>query len=302
MADQIIQIDSILQFNKLLKLETQHPLIAIVDFEKINTTIEETLFSTGFYSILLKDACQGTLRYGRNRYDYDEQTMIFVAPRQVIGVEGNQNNESGKGLGLFFHTDLLKGTSLASNIKTYNFFSYEVNEALHLSAEERRTIGDCMAKISNEVTRPIDKHSKRIIVSNIELLLDYCQRYYDRQFITREVLNHDILSRFESLISNYFESGVAEQKGLPSVKYCAEKLALSPSYMSDVIKRETGKSAVEHIQLSTIDRAKIGLQIPNSSISQIAHSLGFEYPQYFSRLFKKHTGQTPNEYRSTIYS
>ncbi len=298
MHEQVLHIDTISKFNRMLNFETLHPLISIIDFEKISVSVEQMLISTNFYTIMLKDECQGTLKYGRNRYDYDEQTMIFIAPHQVVGIDGNSGQHQAKGIGLFFHPDLLKGTQLSTSIKGYNFFSYEVSEALHLSAEERRTIGDCIQKITIEISHPIDKHSKRIIVSNIELLLDYCQRFYDRQFITREVLNHDILSRFETLLNNYFDGGKASERGLPNVKYCAEKLALSPSYMSDVIKRETGRSAVEHIQLSTIERAKVELTSSSNSVSQIAYSLGFEYPQYFSRLFKKHTGQTPNEYRT----
>ncbi len=299
MQQQLLHIDTISKFNRMLNAKTMHPLIAVVDFADIAVSIEQTLISTDFYAILLKDSCQATLKYGRNRYDYDEQTMIFIAPRQVIGVDSSVENKQGRGLGLFFHPDLLKGTHLASEIKYYNFFSYEVSEALHLSADERRVIGDCVEKINNEIVRPIDKHSRRIIVSNIELLLDYCQRFYDRQFITREVLNHDILSRFETFLADYFESGSAIEQGLPSVKYLASKLSLSSSYMSDIIKRETGKSAVEHIQLYTVERAKIELTSTTNSVAQIAHSLGFEYPQYFSRMFKKFTGITPSEYRSS---
>ncbi len=297
MLDSIVHIDTISKFNHMMNFETQDPLVSFVDFGQMDITVEPVLLSADFYAIVIKDDCSVALKYGRNRYDYDEQTMIFIAPRQVIGTSESSSRSSGKGCGLFFHPDILKGTQLASTIKRYNFFSYEVNEALHLSNEERRTVGDCMAKINAEISRPIDKHSRRIIVSNIELLLDYCQRFYDRQFITREVINHDILSRFESLLSDYFDSGKSIEGGLPSVRYFAEILALSPSYMSDVIKRETGRSAVEHIQLETIERAKVELTSSAKSVSQIAHSLGFDYPQYFSRLFKRYTGKTPNEYR-----
>ncbi len=299
MSQSIIDIDTISQLNKMLGFDTQHPLVAVIDFSKISTPFSECVISTNFYSIIAKDRCHATLKYGRNSYDYQEETMIFFAPRQVVGVEGAiDDDKTGSGVGVFFHPDLLKGSSLASNIKRYNFFSYEVSEALHLSTEERATIGDCVAKIASEIARPIDKHSRRIIVSNIELLLDYCDRFYDRQFITRESLNHDILSKFESILNSYFDSSVACDNGLPTVKYCADKLNLSANYFSDIIKRETGRNAQEHIQNLIFERAKIELANSQKSVSEIAHSLGFEYPQYFSRQFKKRVGYTPNEYRA----
>ncbi len=297
MNNQIIHLDTISELNKILGLETHHPLITVVDFSKISVQFDECLISTNLYSIMVKDSCQGIIKYGRNRYDYQEETMIFFGPRQIIGVEGTSNGDS-KGLGIYFHPDILRGTPLASNIKSYNFFSYQVSEALHLSSEERRIIGDCTEKIEGEIARPIDKHSRRIIVSNIELLLGYCERFYDRQFITRESINHDILSKFESILEEYFNSDIACISGLPTVKYCAEKLNLSPNYFSDLIKRETGLSAQEHIQEQIIERAKIELTTSSRSVAEIAHSLGFEYPQYFSRQFKKRTGVTPNKYRT----
>ena len=298
MTDQIINIATISQMNRLMGVEAMHPLISVVDFSEIAPIAESALFTSGFYSVMIKDSYCGELKYGRNKYDYQEETMVFFAPNQVIGVDGNSKSEDSKGLGLFFHPDLLRGTALASAIKGYNFFSYEVSEALHLSLAERRTIGDCLDKISAEVSRPIDKHSKQIIVFTIELLLGYCQRFYDRQFITRENLNHDILSKFETILDGYFSRGKAAENGLPTVKYCADKLNLSSGYFSDLIKKETGRSAQEHIQNLIIERAKVELTTTSKSISEIAYSLGFEYPQYFSRQFKKRTGVTPNEYRT----
>ena len=236
---------------------------------------------------MLKDGYCGELKYGRNKYDYQEESMVFFAPNQVIGVDDSSAADENKGFGLFFHPDLLRGTALSSAIKSYNFFSYEVSEALHLSSEERRTIGDCLDKISVE-----------ILVFTIELLLGYCQRFYDRQFITRENLNHDILSKFEILLDGYFDRGEAADNGLPTVKYCADKLNLSSGYFSDLIKKETGRSAQDHIQNLIIERAKLELTATSKSVSEVAYSLGFEYPQYFSRQFKKRTGLTPNEYRN----
>lgn len=284
--------------NRLLGVETLHPLIAVVDFSKIISPVEDILFTCEFYSVMLKDGYCGELKYGRNKYDYQEQTMVFFAPNQVIGVEGGSDETESKGLGLFFHPDLLRSTSLFSEMKNYNFFSYEVSEALHLSQDERKTIGDCFGKILSEISRPIDKHSRHIIVSNIELLLGYCQRFYDRQFITREIVNQDTIARFETVLNDYYQSGAYVESGLPTVKYIAEKLSLSANYMSDLIKRETGRSAQEHIQILIIERAKSELSTTSKSISEIAYSLGFDYAQYFSRQFKKRTGMTPNEYRA----
>ncbi len=299
---EIVNIQTISELNKMLGHETHNPLITILDFAKVKAPLHECTMTTNFYAILAKDACHAELKYGRNRYDYQEETMIFLAPRQVIGIESVPTNTESKGLGLFFHPDLLRGTSLAAAIKNYNFFSYEVNEALHLSSEERATIGDCIEKISKEIIRPIDKHSKRIIVSNIELLLGYCERFYDRQFITREILNHDTITKFESVLEQYFNDKMPSQQGLPTVKYFADKLHLSPNYMSDVIKRETGRSAQEHIQILIMERAKTALSLSSASVAEIAYSLGFEYPQYFSRQFKKRVGKTPNEYRAELHS
>lgn len=197
-----------------------------------------------------------------------------------------------------FHPDLIRGTTLGRNIKEYTFFSYEVNEALHLSEKERTIIIDCLEKIRYELQQSIDRLSKRLIATNIELLLDYCLRFYERQFITRGNVNHDILTRFERLLDDYFIGPKAAQNGLPSVKECANKLCLSPNYFGDLIKKETGKTAQEYIQYHLIEIAKEQILDPGKSISQIAYGLGFQYPQHFTRLFKRLVGQTPNEYRS----
>ncbi len=297
MSDNILYLENISELNRMIGVETVHPLISVVDFSMIEASVGEYCITSNFYIILVKDSCYAELKYGRNKYDYQEESMIFCAPRQIIGVENN-SNEKGKGFGIFFHADLLKGTSLASSIKGYNFFSYSISEALHLSSEERRSIGELIEKISQEITRPIDKHSRRIIVSSIELLLGYSERYYDRQFVTRETLNHDILTRFEDILESYFDGDMASERGLPTVKYFADSLCLSSNYFSDLIKRETGYSAQEHIQNMIIERAKVKLSTTSHNISDIAYSLGFEYPQYFSRQFKKRVGVTPNEYRA----
>jgi AraC-like DNA-binding protein len=237
------------------------------------------------------------MTYGCSKYDYEEGTLIFIAPGQVYGIEG-EIKQKGVGKALIFHPDLIHGTSLGRNIKDYSFFSYEVNEALHLSARERTIIIDCFDKINYELEHAIDSHSKTLIVSYIELFLNYCKRFYERQFITRSIVNKDVLTRFERVIDGYFASEMPIESGLPSVRYCAEKLFISPSYLGDLLKKETGKSAQEHIQLKMVEVAKEKIYEPGKSISEIAYELGFKHPQHFTRMFKKSTGLSPNEFRT----
>jgi len=251
----------------------------------------------GFYAIFLKDLKCGDMIYGVSTYDYEEGTLIFVAPNQVYGFEDNSEKRQGKGKALLFHPDLIHGTSLGRNIKDYTFFSYEVNEALHLSTRERAIIDDCLEKIGYELEHAIDIHSKTLIVSYLELFLNYCKRFYDRQFITRSNVNKDILAKFEKVLDEYFSKNMATEYGLPSVSYCADKLFLSPNYLGDLLKKETGKSAQEHIQFKLIDIAKEKIYEPGKSISEIAYELGFKHPQHFTRMFKKNTGLSPIEYR-----
>ncbi|MGL4412389.1 MAG: helix-turn-helix domain-containing protein [Bacteroidales bacterium] len=297
----IEQFTSIDQYNKSMGLETLHPLVAIIDYSK--ATYQKPEYPEGhcfgYYTVFLKDQKCGDFKYGRNYYDYQEGTLVFLAPGQEVIIE-NRVPSKGKGWALMFHPDLLKGTSLGRTIDEYTFFSYEVFEALHLSDEERRVVLECFKNIQLELSRAIDKHSKNLIVSNIELFLSYCTRFYDRQFITRSHVNSTLLSRFHSLLDDYFSSDMPQKSGLPTVKYCASKLNLSANYLGDLLKKETGKSAQEHVQLRLIDIAKERLNNRDKSVSEVAYELGFEYPQYFSRLFKKRVGCTPNEFRSQI--
>ncbi len=294
----ITHINSISEFNNIFGVKTLNPQISVIDFSEVDMPRFEGHFTTSFYSISIKSCGCGEIRYGRNRYDYQEDTMLFFAPNQIIGIEQDEVYSENKSIGIFFHPDILRGTHLSSKMRDYHYFSYDTNEALHLSADERTRIGETFEKISEEIMRPIDKHTKSIIASVLELLLNYCQRFYDRQFIVREVMNQDILTRFEALLNDYFTSGIQHKEGLPTVKYCAEKLSLTPNYMGDVIRRETGRSAQEHIQTFLIECAKVELSTSSKSVNEIAYSLGFEYPAYFSRQFKKRTGFTPNEYRA----
>lgn len=294
--EKVIKIDSVGQFSSMNNNETLHPLVNIVDLSKADER-QNRRSNYGFYAVFLKEVKCGDLHYGCNYYDYEEGTLVFVGPGQVIGVEENGEMYQPKGQALVFHTDLIKGTSLGRHIAEYNFFSYEVHEALHLSETERRLIYDCYSKILNELKHNIDKHSKTLIVSNIELLLNYCVRFYDRQFITRENVNKGILQKFEELLNGYFNSDKPKEIGLPSVAYCADQLNLSANYFGDLIKKETGKSAQEYIQLKVIDVAKEKIFDTSKSVSEIAYELGFKYPQHFSRSFKQQVGVSPNEYR-----
>lgn len=295
--ENIIRVDTISQFNTLNNNETLHPLVSIVDMAKADERPNRRI-NYGFYTVFLKEIKCGDLKYGCNYYDYEEGTLIFVGPGQVIGKEDNGEYYQPKGTVLVFHPDLIKGTSLGRHIQDYTFFSYDVHEALHLSESERKIITDCFEKIRYELEHAIDKHSKTLIVSNIELFLNYCQRFYDRQFITRDLAHKGVLQRFESLLDNYWTSDKPTTLGLPSVGYCADQLNLSANYFGDLIKKETGKSAQEYIQSKVIDVAKEKIFDTSKSLSEIAYGLGFKYPQHFTRLFKQRVGYSPIEYRS----
>jgi len=294
--DDILKLDTISQFNTLRGIETLHPLASVIDFSKMKL-IPEARAQYGFYCVFLKEAVCGDLKYGCQYYDYQEGTVVFIAPGQVVGIGNRPGNPAPKGWGLIFHPDLIRGTSLGQNIKKYTYFSYEANEALHLSEKERQTVLECLVKINHELQQSIDKHSKTLIVNNIELFLNYCMRFYDRQFITRSNVNKDILVRFERLLNEYFQSDKPKILGLPTVKFCADNLHLSANYLGDLIKKETGKSPLEHIQMKLIEIAKERVFDTSKTISQIAYELGFKHPQHFSRVFKSETGHTPNNYR-----
>ncbi|MDE7127950.1 MAG: helix-turn-helix domain-containing protein [Bacteroidales bacterium] len=295
MDKKIMNIESIAEYNEILGVETLHPSVSVIDLSKAQP-LRHQRHIFGFYAIFLKEVKCGDILYGRQKYDYQKGTVVCLAPGQVIGIEDNGEVFQPKGWALCFHPDLIRGTSIGNHIKEYSYFSYENNEALHLSQKEREIFVDCLQKIQHELEHDIDRMSRRLISTNIELLLDYCLRFYERQFITRQNVNMDILSRFETLLDNYFTSGMAQQEGLPSVKWCAGELCLSPNYFGDLIKKETGRTAQEHIQARIMDIAKERVINPSLSISGIAYELGFQYPQHFTRMFKKSTGMTPVEY------
>lgn len=291
------RFETINEYNAFNNHETLHPLVNVVNLSKANPRQGSQMYF-GFYTIFLKDVKCGDLVYGRHTYDYQEGTLVFIAPGQVAGVNSKGETYQPKGYALVFHPDLIYGTSLGKHIHDYTFFGYQSNEALHISERERQIVLDCFSKIEFELKQSLDKHSKTLIVNNIELFLNYCVRFYDRQFITREKVQKDILQKFESLLNHYFQSDKPQTIGLPSVAYCAEQMYLSANYFGDLIKKETGKSAQEYIQLKLMDIAKEKIFDTSKSISEIAYELGFKYPQHFTRLFKQRVGYTPNEYRT----
>lgn len=295
--ENILRFETINDYNAFNNNETLHPLVSVVDLSKANQRQGSKMYF-GFYTIFLKDVKCGDLLYGRHTYDYQEGTLVFLAPGQVAGVNSNGETYQPKGYALIFHSDLILGTPLGKHIQDYTFFSYQFNEALHLSERERKIVLDCFSKIQYELEHAMDNHSKRLIVSNIELFLDYCTRFYDRQFITRDTVLKGILERFENLLNGYFQSDKPHTLGLPSVAYFAGELHLSAGYFGDLTKKETGKTAQEYIQSKIIDVAKERIFDQSKSVSQIAYELGFKYPQHFTRLFKQRVGQSPNEFRN----
>ncbi len=295
--NKIEHFEHVFEYNDLLGVETLHPLVSVIDLSK-SRRIRHMRHTFGFYTLFLKEVRCGNLIYGRQYYDYQEGTIVAIAPGQVAGVEDNGEEFQPKGWALVFHPDLIRGTSLGRNIRSYSFFSYEANEALHLSEQERAIVVDCLHKIRTETEHAVDKHTRRLITANIQLLLDYCVRFYERQFLTRSQVNSDLLIRFETLLDAYFSSDRPQSEGLPSVKYFAEQLHLSANYFGDLIKKETGRTAQDHIQLKLIDVAKERIFDVRKSVGEIAYELGFKYPQHFTRLFKKLTGLTPKEYRT----
>lgn len=300
MADaDIIRLDTIEKYNRLLGAETLHPLVSMTDLSKLKS-IPHCRKEFGFYCVYYKELDCGPIQYDRSKYDYQEGTMLFISPGQIAGSNDGGETLNPKGLALMFHPDLLYGTPLARRMGDYSFFSYDSNEALHMSEREKKIILNCFHEIGGELEHAIDKHTKQIVASTIETMLNYCSRFYDRQFITREVANRGILSRFEKTVRDWFESGKARERGLPTVQMCASEACLSPNYFGDLIKKELGKTAQEYIQLYVIGRAKELIAEKVMNVSEVAYELGFKYPHHLTRVFKKVTGMTPNEYRQTV--
>lgn len=294
--DKIIKLENVQDYNRILGAETLHPLVSVTDMSQLKA-IPHCCKEFGFYCVFFKELDCGTILYGRSKYDYQEGTMLFIAPGQIAGVDDGGETPDPKGWILMFHPDLLYGTPLARRMKDYSFFSYSSDEALHMSEREKQIILNCFREIREELEHPVDKHTKQIVASNIETMLNHCVRFYERQFVTREITNHNIIDRFQELLQEYFNSELPKTNGLPTVQYCADKVCLSPNYFGDLIKKETGKTASEHIQLAVMSKVKEQLTETNKTISEIAYDLGFNYPHHLSRSFKKIVGMTPGEFR-----
>lgn len=293
----MIHYDTIKKYAEAFNNKALHPLIAYVDLNQ-SLPMLRSQFMLGFYAIIIKETRCGDIRYGNQYYDYDEGTMVFIGPNQIIKHEPEGEIHQPYGKALIFHSDLIKGTNVGKHIHEYTFFSYASYEALHLSNKEREKILVCFDNIENEIIQNIDRHSKKLILSNLELLLNYCTRFYDRQFITRENIGQGIIKQFEQHLNEYLRHEKLQEIGLPTVSFFADTLNLSPNYFGDLIKKESGKSAIEYIHLKLLEYAKEKIMDKTKSISEISYQLGFKYPQHFTRLFKQKVGMAPNEYRS----
>ena len=296
-VDNIIQIDSVDTYNKMYGWETLHPLVTVVNHKLPLERLNHSRLNYSLYALFLKQGEGCSIRYGREKYDYQAGTMVCFKPGQVVAVEWDDSRPMPASRGLLFHPDLIYGTPLSKRIHDYTFFDYDQREALHLSEREQRIVSDLLDSIEEELRHPVDKHTQTLVTDAIGLFLDYCMRYYDRQFITRHKQNSDIIGRFQHELEDYLRSGEAELKGLPTVAYFAEKAFLSPGYFGDLIKKETGLTAQRYIQNKIIDLSKQYVMDPNLTINQVAYKLGFQYPQHFTRLFKQQVGVTPSEYR-----
>ncbi len=274
-----------------------HPLITIVDLTKVepDRPKEEVFYRTPLYTVICK-RFEGVMKYGKSNYDFDDGSLMFTAPHQVISVSPGLHVTEG--WGLFFHPDLLHGSELGRKIHEYGFFHYDVNEALHISDTEKRILLDSLEKIKSEYSQNFDKHTRGLILDNLHLLLNYCTRFYNRQFLTRSKPGNDIVQRFERMLTDYFSQETLIESGLPDVKYFASGLNLSPNYLSDLLNKYTGKTTLEHIHLHLIDKAKSLLLSTQKSISEIAYDLGFDHPSHFTKLFKSRTGTAPRGFRS----
>ena len=292
----IVRLDSIDTYNKLYGLETKHPLVTVIDLTEATKVVNHVRMDYGVYAIFLKNGINCTLKYGRQPFDYQKGTVVSFSPGQLIGIDTDVDEIAPDVVGLMFHPDLIKKTSLSNKIKDYSFFDYAQREALHLSAEERRIFNQCLDRIKEELNNTVDKHTAVIVSSQIQVLLDYMTRFYERQFITRREVNSDILSRFENSLKQYLETD-RTKSGLPTVNFFAEEVHLTPGYFGDMIKKETGVTAKEIISRHIVERAKQRLTESTDDISIVAYKLGFKHPQHFSRMFKRITGISPTQYR-----
>lgn len=300
----IISINTITEYHRLAGLsKPEHPLISVFNLEDLQhiNFRQRIKLVYDFYCVSLKQNLDVTYKYGQQTYDFDEGQLFFMSPRQVFGIEPNKNiTHKPSGWILFFHPDLLWNTSLSKRIKQYDFFDYSVNEALYLSEKEEKIIIDILEKIKQEYHSNIDKFSQNVIIAQIELLLTYSERFYERQFYTRKKTNHEMVSRLEALLKDYFDSDVISGKGLPTVDYISNQLNVSSGYLRSLLKTFTGLNTQQHIHEKLIEKAKEKLTTTNLSVSEIAYQCGFEHLQSFSKLFKTKTNLSPVEFRQTF--
>lgn len=293
-------VNSISELHKILSLpKPEHPMISFINLKDTRSIVpvDKNRIVFNFYSIWLEKDVSARLRYGQQYFDFEEGSMIFVAPGQILSTRGGQHSSSG--WGITFHPDFIQRYPLAKNIKEYGYFSYAVNEALHLSVKEEFMITELVKRIDHEYRSIIDNFSQDVLVSQLETLLNYCNRFYHRQFITRKNVNHDILNRMENLLAAYFESEIP-QRGLPTVQYLADQLHISPNYLSDMLRNLTGMNGQQNIHRHLIERAKILLATTSFSISEISYKLGFEHAQSFNKLFKQKTQFSPLKFRQSL--
>ena len=291
---KILKVRNVNDYARHVGCAGRHPLVCVIDYAEVSP-VRHSLNNYSVYGIFFHDEAEIDLAYGCGKYDYKKGSVICVAPGQIGGKEDNGEEAMLTGWALLFHPDLLHGFPLEKRIKEYSFFDYRINEALHMTDVEHDTLSSLMRQISEELDKKPDELQNPILVGYIELALNFCQRFYNRQFVTRKIENSDILVRFDRLLRDYFEEKLQLTLGLPTVQYCADKLCMSPNYFGDVIKKTTGNTASNHIRQFAIRLAKNGLSA-GESICQVSDRLGFEYPQHFSRMFKKQEGITPSEY------
>lgn len=296
MGEKILKLGTVHQCNCCLGGKTLHPLISVIDLSKAQLS-PHTDIKFGFYTILINECKCEAHAYGQQYYDYSDGALFCLTPGETIDREKTKSEFPSKGWILAFHPDLICGTTLGMNIDNYSFFSYQPTEALHLSLREKQTLLDLLNKIDQELQRYIDCHSKKIVSTYVELLLDYCTRFYERQFITRCEANKNIIERLNIIMDDYFETGKQQTHELLSAEYCANLLQLSSDYLCDMLKFETGKHFEEYVQFKRFEIAKKWLLDTDKAVNEISKELGFQSAQYFSRLFKKLTGFSPNDFR-----
>jgi AraC-like DNA-binding protein len=298
MSEAFIPIKSVADLHRFYNSGSpKHPLITVIDLKNVSRSDEnfaDYLYSLDLYTVVYKKF-KGSLKYGRSSYDFQEGTLMFTAPNQVMGPSAD--TEIAEGWFLAFHPDFIYGSMLAKKIQKYSFFQYQSNEALHISEDEKALLDEVIVRIKKEYSQNIDRHTQGLILNQIEMLLSYCDRFYDRQFFTRSKTGNDVTQRFESLLHDYFNDEQLIEKGIPEVKYFAEKLNLSPNYLSDLLSKYTGKTTIEHIHIQLVDKAKNILLGTTKTVSEIAYELGFEHPSHFTKIFKSKTGNAPLHFR-----